>query len=177
MWNSLTDAVKCAMCAYRCRCFWFIHLVPTRACPHWPQVGFWQFSFLHVCVCSVVDWIIIHTDWVLPEIPCEGRCKVAGVKDRNNPKMFSSWQIISFPLHAVQALQAGLHMEPSSSWNPPSLSGPVSPNWTTSPKRCAASPPDAQTGSKGTCPCTGAIGRLSGPLRCLTFFPSFLGCF
>lgn len=66
-------------------CTWFRHvpvLIDLR----------WVFDNSPSCTCVFAqllfmdDWIIIHTDWVLPEIPCEGRCKGARMKDRNNLK-------------------------------------------------------------------------------------------
>lgn len=99
MLNYFTGTGKCALSAYRCRFLLFICLGLMRVCLSSSTSGGFSTVLLPARVFArlliVADWIVMHTDWVLP--------KTANVKDRKgfindqlveNPLLSNAWCVI-----------------------------------------------------------------------------------
>lgn len=147
MLNYFTGTGKCALCAYKCKFNLFICLVLMRVCFSSSTSGGFSTVLLPARVFArlliVADWIVLHTDWVLP--------KTADVKDRKglindqlveNPLLSNAWCVIVgiYPLYcgindtscsSSRKTWFGLEMEPSRS--------PLT--WITFLERCVASAP------------------------------------
>lgn len=146
MLNYFTGTGKCALSAYRCRFLLFICLGLMRVCLSSSTSGGFSTVLLPARVFArlliVADWIVMHTDWVLP--------KTANVKDRKG-----LWKVLCCPMHDVilwvshwffffiVALMIPPAAPPEKTWfgleGEPSWSPPI---WIIFLERCVASPPD-----------------------------------